>query len=499
MSTSNSPASVLGSVAGSTDGVTPAAASGGIVGAAPQAAASASPSQSAQQPTQPAPASGGSRLARIVSAVANVADTALAGIPESRRPSFVTGLGEGARAEQAAQATQQAIKFKSFDDQLRAAQIHAQDAHLQAITQNEKDAHEDHMNNLHANDPDWGIQYDTIANNSDAVTDYLKTHTAANGSVSVPPGTHISPDGDSILIPKDTPETANGQLKQYRDLKDALGINLAVPNGATKLPDSIATVFYNKLQGFGPDGMPYTADKLPALIASNQSRRADLAKQNAPQVQLDALDGIIAKQQAQLKADNDAMDQASQRKTDSTNQVNDEKAAQARLTNAQKPQKADTNFYEGTDAKGNQVAGTSDELKAAGVNNFAKMPALTQTQTLAARELTSPDGLFATARNQIIALQQSGKLGPVASRWGNFWASKGLDGDQQAFRGTLGLIATKLMQAHMGNRGGKDAMEHFAGLVPENSTPSALMSELNNEYQYVTALAKRPKVVSNGQ
>jgi hypothetical protein len=158
------------------------------------------------------------------------------------------------------------------------------------------------------------------------------------------------------------------------------------------------------------------------------------------------------------------------------------------------PQKpgTDVQFFEGTAATGNQVAGTSDELKAAGVEHFVKMPALIQTQTLAARELTSPDGLFATARNQILSLQAKGELGPVASRWNNFWAGKGLNGDQQAFRGTLGLIATKLMQAHMGNRGGKDALEHFAGLVPEASTPSALMTTLGNEYAYVNSLAKRP-------
>jgi hypothetical protein len=149
-------------------------------------------------------------------------------------------------------------------------------------------------------------------------------------------------------------------------------------------------------------------------------------------------------------------------------------------------------FLEGTDAQGRQVAGTAEELKNAGVTNAIKMPALTQTQTLAARELTGPDGLFATARNQILALNKAGKLGPIASRYNNFWAGKGLDGDQQAFRGTLNLIATKLMQAHMGNRGSKDALEHFANIVPENSTPTALMQELNNEYQYVTGIAKRP-------
>ena len=63
-----------------------------------------------QQPTAPAPQQ--SRLSKIVSAVASTLSTGFAGIPDKGRPSFVTGLGEGARAEQAAQAQQAAIKFK---------------------------------------------------------------------------------------------------------------------------------------------------------------------------------------------------------------------------------------------------------------------------------------------------------------------------------------------------------------------------------------------------
>src|SRR5438445_7006802 len=70
----------------------------GITQAAPAPAAP-------QQPTTPA--QGGSRLAAIVSAVAKTVSTGLSGIPDKGRPSFVTGLGEGARAEQAAVAQQQ--------------------------------------------------------------------------------------------------------------------------------------------------------------------------------------------------------------------------------------------------------------------------------------------------------------------------------------------------------------------------------------------------------
>ncbi len=152
----------------------------------------------------------------------------------------------------------------------------------------------------------------------------------------------------------------------------------------------------------------------------------------------------------------------------------------------------------GTDANGHEVAGTMEELKAAGVANPHKLPALIQTQTEAGRDLTAPDGLYALAKKQIKDLEAAGKLGPVASRWNNFWASKGLDGDQQALRNTLGLIATKLMQAHVGNRGGKDMMNHFATMVPENSTPADMKKALNGEITYAIQLAKRPQV-ANGK
>lgn len=264
-----------------------------------------------QDRTSPTPtAAPPSRLGSILQAVAGVASTGLAGIPNTGRPSFVSGLGSGARAEQAAEATAQDIKFKTFSDQVRVATLHNQDLALQNHTQEQQDSHEDHMAKMHANDSDWGIKYDTIANDGTAVMDHMKTQTAANGSVSVPPGAHISGDGKTIMIPQDTPETAAGQLSQYKAVGPALGFTLQPPTGATKLDPKVASAFYNKLQGFDANGNIYTADKLPALIAANQSQRDDLAKKGVPQNQLDALDGIVSKQKAQLKADTDASDTA---------------------------------------------------------------------------------------------------------------------------------------------------------------------------------------------
>src|SRR5579885_348569 len=66
----------------------------------------------APQPNQP------SRLTSTLAAIVSAATNGIAGIPDKGRPSFVTGLGQGARAEQAAQAQafqkQQQLKFSDL-------------------------------------------------------------------------------------------------------------------------------------------------------------------------------------------------------------------------------------------------------------------------------------------------------------------------------------------------------------------------------------------------
>lgn len=361
-----------------------------------------------QLPQAPQPTS---RLGAILSAVAKTVSTGLSGIPDKGRPSVITGLGEGARAEQASEANQQAIKFKSFDDQVRLASLHNQDLALANQTQEQQDAHETHMKTMHAADGDWGIQYDTIANHGDAAMDHLRTQTTTNGAAVVPPGTHIN--GDSILIPRDTPETRAGQLQQFKALAPALGINVQVPEGATKIDPKAYTAFYNKLQGFDAAGSVYTADQLPAQIATNQAQRDSLAKQGAPKVQLDALDGIITKQKAQLKADNDALNTASQRKIKESNAINDNKAGNTEDINAAKPKKA-----QNVDDNGNPVwvpGVSADEKKKAelsenvvfNANNIASI--LQRRPDLVGKvagRFTTLDSLAGTNDPDLTSLQQ---------------------------------------------------------------------------------------------
>lgn len=448
----------------------------------------ASNSDGTQLPQAPAPPS---RLGSILSAVAKVATTGLASVPAAGRPSFVNGVTQGARGAQAAQAQQQDIKFRDFDSQVRAAQLHNQDLALQNHTQEQQDAHEEHMQKMHAGDGDWGIKYDTVANDGTAVMDHLKTQTAAQGAAEVPPGTHISGDGKSIMIPQNTPETQAGQLSQFKAIAPALGLNISVPEGAQKLDPKVATVFYNKLQGFGPDGEPYTADKLPALIASNKARRDELAKSGAPQPQLDALDGIVAKQSAQLKADRDASDQAAEKA--SKRKIAEQKASIDEKADT-KPAKADTQMYVGTDEDGNQIAGTKDELGSA--KGVTKLDSDTGKKVVTARQLVSPDGLFSQINKDMRDLDAKGKMGSAAeARFHDALLGKaGSDPDFAPLFVHTHLLSTALMQAHVGSKGSSDMMEEFKKLADAGKMSAAtLRSALSAEYSYVHEKAMLPK------
>jgi hypothetical protein len=290
MSTSNTPTSTLGAVAGSPDQVT--AMTEGTQPSTPQVTAM---TEGTQEPSQAAPApQPTSRLQAIIQAVAKVGSTAMAGIPDRGRPSFVTGLGEGARAEQA-------IKFKSFDDQVRMAQLHNQDLKMQQDTQAQSDAHTKAELDNRALANSLGINYDTIASDGKTVMDHLTSQTAATGSASVPSGTHLSGDGEAINIPKDDQATQYGQKQMYQMLAPVLGLS-PLPQGAQFVPPKNMNMLTNKIHGYDIAGNPIKHDDLPGAIASAQTQRDQLKKNGATEHQLQALDNMIGIYKANLNA-----------------------------------------------------------------------------------------------------------------------------------------------------------------------------------------------------
>jgi hypothetical protein len=265
------------------------------------------PTVQAQQPAAPSapaaapPAKPTSRLQAIIGAVAKVGETALSGIPDRGRPSFVTGLGEGARAEQQAVANQQAIKFKTFDDQVRLAQLHNQDLKMQQDTQAQTDAHTKAELDNRALANSLGIKYDTIASDGKAVMDHLTSQTAATGSASVPAGTHLSGDGANVNIPSNDQATQDGQKQMYSMLAPVLGLS-PLPPGAQFVPPKNMNMLTNKLHGYDIAGGAPKHDDLPGMIGAAQAQRDTLAKNGATPQQLQALDNMIGIYKANLDA-----------------------------------------------------------------------------------------------------------------------------------------------------------------------------------------------------
>src|SRR5216683_7116052 len=256
--------------------------------------------QAAADGAAPAP---GSRLLAILGAISRVGTTALSGIPDKGRSTFVTGLGQGARAGIAANEQQQAIRFKSFDDQIRLAELHHQDQKMQLDTQAQTDAHTKAELDMRAFANDQGFDYDTIANHGPAVMDHLTAQTAGNGAASVPPGTHVSADGNNIYMPKDpdSDKTRDGQKQMYNALAPALGLH-TLPQGASFVPPKLMNMLTNKINGFTLDGKPPMHEELPGMIGAAQAQRDSMAKNGGSPAQLKTLDNMIGIYQANLDA-----------------------------------------------------------------------------------------------------------------------------------------------------------------------------------------------------
>jgi len=493
------------------------------------------PSQEQQTDTDlsgPQGGGGTSRLKSILAAVASVGSTAMAGIPDKGRSTVFTGLGEGARAEQAAQANQQAIKFKSFDDQVRAAQLHNQDLELQNHTQEQSDAHQKAQDFQHDWDEDHGLQYDELPNSGQAVMDHLTAQTQGNGAASIPPGTHLSADGKTILIPKQSDDTQAAQLQKYNTFREAYNLP-ALPQGATFVPNKNLDMLQNRIEGHSISGDVYNHETLPVAIADLQATRDSLAKKSGtnPNV-LKMVDSTIGSMQAKQDYLDDhaagVAQQTAQAKAQGTADVANNPANQTATATgaglkagavaaAQAPfqqQKADnaaankakndTNMYVGTDAAGNQIAGTNTDLASAGAQGITKLDADTGKKVITARQLISPDGLFAKIKQDMLNLDAKGKMGSSATARLNdaLLQKAGADPDYAPLFVHTHLLATALMQAHVGSRGSADMMDEFKSLANAGKMNSGtLRSALGAEYNYVkekAMLPKQPAANTNG-
>ena len=237
---------------------------------------------------------------RLLSTLASIVSGGLQSIPDQGRPTFVTGLGQGARTEAAIKQQQQtqqtALKFRNFDDSVRAAQLAIEEKHAQAADEE----HQAHMTEFAQQQADrmtsqTGMTYTFVPNddNGAAVINHLQTGMAnsPDGKVSVPAGTIPAPGG--WLVPnKGSDQIAQANTKDFNARASFYGLN-PTTNGRVVTPaayDSLSQMSRGYRMQADGHTVPMHADEIRAITDNMQSELTKYQKQpNADENTINAI------------------------------------------------------------------------------------------------------------------------------------------------------------------------------------------------------------------
>jgi hypothetical protein len=190
---------------------------------------------------------------------------------------------------------------------------------------------------------------------------------------------------------------------------------------------------------------------------------------------------------------------------DAAKAARDQVQADKDRADKEKQEKEGETWVTGEDASGKSVMVPQSQAKTMNLQNVAKADNDTVNKTLSARHvlplLSNTDPKDPGIVQMVDKLDKEGKLGPLASRWNEFWGGKfgASDPDYLALRTRLGLAQTKMMQAHVGSRGGAFMLEHFEDLAnAKKMSADNLRSELGQELNYMTEVAQNPAKAAAG-
>jgi hypothetical protein len=168
--------------------------------------------------------------------------------------------------------------------------------------------------------------------------------------------------------------------------------------------------------------------------------------------------------------------------------------------------KADMKAVTGIDPRsGNMVVLPKSQADQIGMRDYMQASDDVVNKSLAARhwlnlalkpgDPASKDPADQSIMQLINNLDSEGKLGPLASRWNDFLAGKFGSGDPEyaALNAKLGLSTTLLQQAHVGNRGGAQLLEHFEDLANQKKMDGpTLKAGFQSEINYMRDKAGDP-------
>jgi hypothetical protein len=154
----------------------------------------------------------------------------------------------------------------------------------------------------------------------------------------------------------------------------------------------------------------------------------------------------------------------------------------------------------GFDTDGNQVLTNGANAQQLGLSEARDVGQAEAEKVTNARSLlpvfNNPNPADRGAIQLAQDLDRQGKLGPIASRYQEFMAGQFGQGDPEVeeLRTKMGLLATGLMQVHVGARGSAQMLEHFEDMANAKKMDGpTLLSGLNAENNYVTRKAMIPK------
>jgi hypothetical protein len=172
---------------------------------------------------------------------------------------------------------------------------------------------------------------------------------------------------------------------------------------------------------------------------------------------------------------------------------------------AEKAEQTGEKWVTGEDENGKNVMVPRSQAKELGLKNIAEANADDVNKTKSARHvlplLFNNDPKDPGVLQMIDDLDKKGKLGPLASRWNDFMARKfgADDPDYSALRARMDLATTKLMQAHVGSRGGSFMLEHFENIANAKKMGAAdLRAGVDQELRYIHDISQLPSKKSAG-
>lgn len=271
---------------------------------------------------------------------------------------------------------------------------------------------------------------------------------------------------------------ANQALQQTYEIKNSVGKN--GPLAPDKI-DNLNKTLADRYQVLNPGKtLP------PQYVLPPNAKAQDYATVDKALEQVEHAQGVKAQQ-------------------DTANAMRTQAAATSQAAAADRSDKLGREPVVGQDKDGNTVLVSAADAKTMGLTGQMKADTDLVNKAQAGRDwlklATNQAPTDATPDKMGIMqlvdkMDKEGKLGTVTSRWEDFMAGKVGAGDPEfaALRAKMGLSTTKLMQAHVGSRGGAFMLEHFEDLANAGKMNApTLKSALASEVDYVKDVAKMPQ------